>query len=106
MDVQFFFTYILHKKALTSFLLHGIIYSRKEVDVMFYLLTVNYFIVDGNDRWTLTVKKVFPSYKMASEWTQDRPRMKKEAHKRLTTERPWVVEGWSNVIEKVEGVGF
>ena len=26
---------------------------------MFYLLTVNYFIVDGNDRWTLTVKKVF-----------------------------------------------
>lgn len=73
---------------------------------MFYLLTVNYFIVDGNDRWTLTVKKVFPSYKMASEWTQDRPRMKKEAHKRLTTERPWVVEGWNNVIEKVEGVGF
>lgn len=56
---------------------------------MFYLLTVNYFIVDGNDRWT-----------------QDRPRMKKEAHKRLTTERPWVVEGWSNVIEKVEGVGL
>lgn len=73
---------------------------------MFYLLTVNYFIVDGNDRWTLTVKKVFPSYEMASEWTQDRPRMKKEAHKRLTTERPWIVEGWSNVIEKVEGVGF
>lgn len=73
---------------------------------MFYLLTVNYSIADGNDRWTLTVKKIFPSYKMASEWTQDRPRMKKEAHKRLTTKRPWVVEGWSNVIEKVEGVGF
>lgn len=73
---------------------------------MFYLLTVSYDVYDRNDHWTLILKKVFPSYREASEWTKDRARMKKEAHKRLTLERPWAVAGWGTTIEKVEGVGF